>query len=91
MPKRLGHPPGEGWLNNARNAVPGTAVYFGLLFLCLWLLALSLLLCRLATQEPTMPLSLAGGMMVFSAAYFAFEPNPFAFYKRTGDRRRQGA
>lgn len=78
-PERLGHPPGESWLNNPQNAVLGTAVYFGLPYLCLSLLTLALLLRRLASRGPAVPLSWARGMMVFSAVYFAFEPNPFAF------------
>lgn len=76
----MGHPLGEGWLNNPQNAVLATAVYFGLPFLLAALVALGLLLRRAARLEPTVAVRWAMAMMVFSAAYFSFEPSPFAFY-----------
>jgi hypothetical protein len=81
----IGHPLGGGWLNNPQNAVLATATYFGIPFLLLACLGLWLLLRRLAAAmaaaAPGDPgLRWAQAMMVFSAAYFAFEPSPFAFY-----------
>lgn len=76
----VGHPMGEGWLNNPQNAVLATGVYFGLPFLALAVAGLALLLRRLAAAKPTMPLHWSAAMLTFSAVYFAFEPSPFGFY-----------
>jgi hypothetical protein len=74
------HQMGEGWLNNPQNVVLALAVYFGLPFLLAVMLAFGLLLRRLGQAETGAPQAWAAAMMVFSGVYFAFEPNPFAFY-----------
>jgi hypothetical protein len=74
------HQMGEGWLNNPQNAALALGVYFGLPFLLLSVVALGLLLRRLAGAEPGLMVHWAAAMMAFSSVYFAFEPNPYAFY-----------
>jgi hypothetical protein len=74
------HRLGEGAFNNPQNAVLATAVYFGLPFLIAALVGAGLILRRQSRVEPTPPIRWAAAMLVFSAAYFAFEPSPFAFY-----------
>jgi hypothetical protein len=76
----MGHQLGTGWLNNPQNGLLGTAVYFGLPFLMAALVGAALLLRRLASRAPATEMRWAGAMAVFSGAYFAFEPSPFAFY-----------
>ncbi len=76
----MGHQLGTGWLNNPQNGLLGTAVYFGIPFLLAALTGAALLLRRLATRAGGPELRWAAAMAVFSGAYFAFEPSPFAFY-----------
>jgi len=74
------HRMGEGWMNNPQNAVLALGVYFGLPFLLLAVVALALLLRRLASAQPGLMVHWAAAMMAFSSVYFAFEPSPHAFY-----------
>jgi hypothetical protein len=74
------HRMGEGVFNNPQNAVLATGVYFGLPFLAAALVGAGLILRRMSKMQPTPPIRWAAAMLVFSAAYFAFEPSPFAFY-----------
>lgn len=74
------HQMGEGWLNNPQNAALALGVYFGLPFLLVSVAALVLLLRRLGAARPSLAVHWAAAMMAFSGVYFAFEPNPYAFY-----------
>jgi hypothetical protein len=74
------HQMGEGWLNNPQNAALALGVYFGLPFLAASAVAWALLLRRLGAAQPDVALHWAAAMMAFAGVYFAFEPNPYAFY-----------
>lgn len=82
---------GEGWFNNPQNAALGAALYFGLPFLLICAAGALFLLRRMARAAPPAALDAAPAgaratldwalaCLVLSGFYYAFEPNPFAFY-----------
>lgn len=71
---------GEGSLNNAQNAALGLALHYGIpVALALAILA-ALFLRRLARSGDAPATRWALAMVAFSAVYYAFEPNPLAYY-----------
>jgi hypothetical protein len=71
---------GEGSLNNAQNAALGLALHYGIPVALAAAVLAALFLRHLARSADGPATRWAVAMTAFSAVYYAFEPNPLAYY-----------